>query len=273
MKKKHCSTGCRHSRPRFATADMTRKRKQGIRLRLLSYNIQAGIGSRRMRHMLTYSFRYLLPHQQAVGNLNRIAEAVGPFDIVSLQEADCGSFRSQRIQQTSYIAWRAGFPFCQEQTTRDIGRIASIGLGMLHRHPCLHLQRFRLPASRHGRGLMEAVLNVAGHELAVLNTHLSLRQSSRIRQMRFIAQRLNRHESAVLMGDFNCGASSKEMRMLMSEAQLRAPADLPPTFPAWQPQRRIDHILSKGRARIIDCRPLAFVCSDHLPLAAELILA
>lgn len=241
-------------------------------LRLASFNIQAGIGSRRMRHMLTYSFRYVLPHRQAIANLDQIADRMQGFDMVGLQEADCGSFRSNQIQQAQYIAFRANIPYCMTQVTRDIGTIASIGLALLSRFPCKHLERHKLPASRHGRGLLEAVFHIAGKDVAIFVTHLSLKQSSRVRQLRYIAQRLNEHEHAILMGDLNCEPNSDEFRMLLGEAGLNKHTNPPPSFPSWQPLRRIDHVMTRGEPRIISLEAVPFVGSDHLPVIAEVEL-
>ncbi|MDX8391834.1 MAG: endonuclease/exonuclease/phosphatase family protein [Mariprofundaceae bacterium] len=242
----------------------------GQTLRLASFNIQAGIGTRRMRHMLTYSFRYVLPHRQVVSNLERIAQQMRNFDIVGLQEADCGSFRSRQIKQAQYIAERAYFPYCHSQVTRDVGAIASIGLGLMSRFPCTYLKRHKLPASRHGRGLMEAVFQIENCDLAIFVTHLSLKQSSRSRQLRYIARQLKQHKNAILMGDMNCDPDSDEFHLLLADADMHIPMAAPPTFPSWQPQRRIDHILGRGKARVVKLEVIPFIGSDHLPISAEI---
>jgi len=241
-----------------------------MNLRLASFNIQAGIGTRRMRHMLTYSFRYVLPHRKAIANLDRIADELQGFDWVGLQEADCGSFRSNQIQQAQYIGFRADIPYCLTQITRDIGSIASIGLGLLSRFPCIHVERHRLPGSRHGRGLLETVFHIGGKDLAVFVTHLSLKQSSRIRQLRYIAQCMQGHKHAILMGDLNCEPDSDEFLMLLDEAAINTPMPSPATFPSWQPQRKIDHILTRGDVQVVSLQVIPFVGSDHLPVIAEI---
>ena len=43
------------------------------RLRLLSYNIQAGVDTRRYRQYVTHSWKQLLPHRERINNLNRIS--------------------------------------------------------------------------------------------------------------------------------------------------------------------------------------------------------
>ncbi len=243
---------------------------QAARLRIATFNIQVGIGSRYPRHMLTYSFRYVLPHRQVLSNLNLIAGQLRGFDIIALQETDTGSFRNYQIHQAQYIASRARIPYCYTQVTRGISHFASISLGLLCRYPCTRLIRHRLPASRHGRGLMEAVFRVEDRELAVFVTHLSLRKANRMRQMRFLAQRLNRYPDAILMGDLNCEPGSVEFKYLLMHSKLEYSASGPDTFPSWKPRRRLDHILATHSLALEGLRTMPFICSDHLPVTAEI---
>jgi len=239
-------------------------------LRVATFNIQAGIGSRHLRHVLTHSFRYLLPHRQLLANLNLIAGQLKDFDIIALQESDSGSFRTRQIHQAQHIAYRTGMPYCYTQITRDVGRIASISLGLLCHDPCTRLLRHRLPASRHGRGLMEGVLHINNREIALFITHLSLKKSNRIRQMKFLAQRLNRYQSAILMGDLNCEPDASEFSYLLTHTSLEPPSDNPRTFPSWRPQRQLDYILATGDLTVKHLRTIPFICSDHLPVIAEI---
>jgi len=235
--------------------------------------MQAGIGSRRPSHVLTHSMRYLLPHSHTHTNLDRIASALAPFDIVALQEADAGSFRSHFIHQQEYIAMQAGFDYSHSLVTRELGPLACMTLGLLARQPWTHVCEHRLPASRHGRGALEAGFRVNGKPVVVIATHLSLRKSSRMRQMRFLSGLVNQHRSVILMGDFNCAPGSREMEHLLNHTRLRGyDGDIPCTFPSWQPRRRLDHILVSGDLTLVSLRAMPMVCSDHLPVTAEIRL-
>ena len=88
---------------------------KGQRIRLLSYNIQAGISTARYRHYITHSWKHVLPHAQRFSNLDRIARLVKDYDIVGLQELDAGSLRSNNINLTQYLSEKADMPFCQPQ--------------------------------------------------------------------------------------------------------------------------------------------------------------
>ncbi len=242
-------------------------------LKIASFNIQAGIGSYRPRHVITHGWRYLFPHKGSRENLNTIAKAIESFDIVALQEADAGSYRSHFIHQQDYLAMQAGFLYSRSLITREINPMACISMGMLSRHTIAYTCEHRLPGSRHGRGALEASISWQGKSIAVITTHLSLQQHSRMRQMRYLASLINRHHSAVLLGDFNCAPDSREMLLLLNHTRLHlSPAPCPATFPSWQPRRRLDHILATGDLEINNLTTLPLLCSDHLPVCAEISL-
>jgi len=199
-----------------------------------------------------------------------IAEQLHDFDIIALQETDSGSFRTHQTHQAQYIAYRTGMPYCHTQITCNVGRIASISLALLCRYPCTRLVRHRLPASRHGRGLMEAVLHINGREIALFITHLSLKKSNRSRQIQFLVQHLNRYQNAILMGDLNCGPNSSEFNYLLKHTALEGTPDQPSTFPSWRPQRRLDYILTTNDLAVRHLQTIPFICSDHLPVIAEI---
>jgi endonuclease/exonuclease/phosphatase family metal-dependent hydrolase len=69
-------------------------------LRLLSYNIQIGIKTRRYGQYLTHSWKHLLHHPQRFANLDRIAQLMSGYDLVGIQEADAGSARSGYVNIT-----------------------------------------------------------------------------------------------------------------------------------------------------------------------------
>jgi len=242
-------------------------------LKLLTFNIQAGIGSHRPRHALTHGWRYVLPHRHRERTLNAIARAIAPFDLVGLQEADAGSLRSRFVHQQEALARRAGFDWSGSLITREIPPLARISLGLLSRLPLHSVRRHKLPASRHGRGALEAVIQWQGESIGIVVTHLSLARRSRLEQIRHLARILNRHPRAVLMGDLNCAPDSLEMRTLLAHTRLQPPqAPAEATYPSWSPRRKIDYILASDGLRLEGVRTLPLQCSDHLPLAAHLRL-
>ncbi|RMF88007.1 MAG: endonuclease [Nitrospirae bacterium] len=235
---------------------------------MLTYNIQVGIGSCRYRHYLLHGWKHVMPHGQTLPNLDRIAEVIAPYDVVALQEVDSGSLRTRFVNQACYLAERAGFASWKSAVTRDLGLFAQHTNSLLSRVPPLRVESHRLPGAMEGRGVLEADFEVEGRRVTVLCTHLALNCRARLRQVRTLAERVNRCASAILVGDFNCQPGSPALRYLLEHTRLRAARWLPATYPSWRPTRRIDHILATEDLEIEELATAPAILSDHLPVAA-----
>lgn len=243
-----------------------------LRLRLLTYNIQVGIASHRFHHYLTHSWKHLLPHAESLSNLERIAQVVHQFDIVALQEADAGSFRSLFVNQIEFLARRSSFPYWYSQTNRNLGKIAQHSNGLLSRRKPLSVMEHKLPGFIPGRGLLEVHYGSIDQPLVLLLVHLALSKRARLRQIAYICRLVNRYDHVVVMGDFNCRAQSDEMSLLLADTNLCKPVDELLTFPSWHPNRNIDHIVASPSISINDVQVLPHSVSDHLPIAVDVIL-
>ena len=242
----------------------------GQKLRLLSYNVQVGISTRRPHHYVTHSWKHLLPHNQRISNLDKVAQLIRGFDIIGLQEVDAGSLRSNYINLVEYLAYQAGFPFWYHQVNRNLGRFAQHSNGLLsHYHPT-EVRDLNLPALIPGRNAILARYGSHEHSLAVIVMHLSLSPRARKKQLGFISEVVNQHDHAIVMGDMNCKLASKEMRQLFSRTDLREPLEETFTFPSWRPQHHIDHILVTSKLKINEVKALTHPYSDHLPIMMEL---
>ncbi len=241
-------------------------------IRLLSYNIQAGIHTRQYREYLTKSWKHLLPHRERQVNLGRIAALLRDFDLVGLQEIDGGSLRSSFIDQIEYLADEAHFPFWYRQVNRDLGRWAQHGNGVLSRLRPARVSELKLPGLP-GRGAVIVELELSdGGILGICILHLALGWRARGRQLRHIAQVVQRYPYLVVMGDFNCGCRSRSLRQLIRDSDLRGLDCELKTFPSWQPRRSLDHILVSNRLRILDAEVIDYPLSDHLPLSMTIAL-
>jgi endonuclease/exonuclease/phosphatase family metal-dependent hydrolase len=240
------------------------------KLRVLSYNIQAGVDTQHYRHYLTQSWKHVLPHRERLLNLNRIATLLGEYDLVGLQEVDSGSLRSGFVDQTEYLAHRAGFPYWFQQVNRSLGKFAQHSNGLLSRQRPRRVIEYRLPGLP-GRG---AIFALYGHDdgLVVCIMHLSLGKRARLRQMAYIGERLQEYPHAVVMGDLNCSCDSREMRLLMERAGLQEPSCEKSTFPSWRPMRKIDHILVSESLDIQNPRVVNYPLSDHLPIGIDVLI-
>jgi endonuclease/exonuclease/phosphatase family metal-dependent hydrolase len=244
----------------------------GHRLRLITYNIQVGIASRRYRHYVTHSWKHVLPHAESFSNLDSIARLVNGYDVVALQEADAGSFRSQFINQIEFLARRGDFPYWYCQTNRNLGKIAQHSNGLLSRFVPVDVFEHRLPSLIPGRGLIEVHYGNPGSPLVLLLVHLGLSKRARMRQLLYITGLVNRHRHVIVIGDFNCRAQSEEMSLLLDCTELSPPVDDLPTFPSWRPNRNIDHVLVSPSIRINDVKVLQHTVSDHLPIAVDVTI-
>jgi endonuclease/exonuclease/phosphatase family metal-dependent hydrolase len=244
----------------------------GRRLRVLSYNIQAGISTSNYHHYLTQSWKHVLPHSQRLDNLDRVARLVRGFDLVGLQEVDAGSLRSGFINQTEYLADRADLPFWYSQTNRRLGKFAQHSNGLLSRYRPVELVEYKLPGLIPGRGVLFARFGHKENAVAVLIVHLALGRRARLRQLAYIGDLVNEHEHVIVMGDLNCQSLSQEMDELLKTTHLCEPIHGLHTFPSWRPYRNIDHILVSPTLQVEKVHVLNYPFSDHLPIAMELTI-
>lgn len=218
----------------------------------------------------------------------RIAEVIASCspDVVALQELDVGRARSGGIDQAHAIARELGMrhvhfhPALQVMeekygdailTTRPSGLVKAEALPETSRGP------FREP-----RGALWASVQIGGHQVQVINTHLGLRGPERLLQIdALLGPDWLGHpacrEPVILLGDFNAPPRSRVYRRIaarLRDAQTLGDLQRPrPTFPARLPLLRLDHVFVSQTVNVIRVEvlrtPLARVASDHLPLLVE----
>ena len=69
------------------------------------------------------------------------------------------------------------------------------------------------------------------------------------------------------MGDLNSRSDSPEMAVLLENVGLLEPAPGLHTFPSWQPDRQLDHILVSPSITVEQVEVLDCTFSDHRPLS------
>jgi len=243
----------------------------GATLRLLSYNIQAGIDTAQYRDYVTKGWKHVLPSRQRLHNLDAIAEMLRGYDLVGLQEVDAGSLRTGFLDMTEYLARRAGYAHWYRQVNRNIGLLAQNSNGFLSQVEPAKVTNYRLPPGN-GRGAMLLEFGSGDRALRICSLHLALSRRMRRRQLDFIADLVGRSEHLVVMGDLNAGCDAHEVRSFIDKNGLREPACRKPTFPSWRPVRRIDHILVSEALEVRNARVLDYALSDHLPICLELVV-
>lgn len=233
---------------------------EGRSLRLLSYNIQAGIESKNYRGYLIQSWKHLLPYPHRFKNLERIAQLLRGFDVVGLQEVDAGSIRTDFINQLEFLAQSAQFPYWHNQVNRNLGHLAKISNGLLSQIQPTEIAEHKLPGFIPGRGALFVRYGKQKQSLVVLILHLALGSRARSKQLGYIREVIRQFDSVIVMGDMNCTGSRLAQSPLLKDSGLQLPhADIK-TFPSWRPQHGIDHFFghpkSPSRKALLFKQPL-----------------
>jgi endonuclease/exonuclease/phosphatase family metal-dependent hydrolase len=245
--------------------------KHDNQLRLLSFNIQAGVEVQRFSHYVTRSWQHILPTKDKIKNLNRISDLLEDFDLVALQEADGGSLRSGFVNQVEYLAKVGKFPYWYQQCTRDFGHFGRYGNGLLSRIEPVDVEEHKLPGTMPGRGAIFLRYGNDETQLIVLNIHLALGRRSQERQLSYTRDLINEYEHVVIMGDMNTHAEHLLSESALRDCGLHSPAHSgSKTYPSWAPRRTLDHILVSDSIRVTNTWTPELTLSDHLPVAIEL---
>lgn len=239
-------------------------------LRVLSFNMQAGMGIHAAHHYLTRGHRHFLPHRRRHEHLEQIAHLLASYDLVGLQEVDGGSLRSGYTHQLAHLAERANFPYWYQQLNRDLGHLGQFSNGLLSRQSPFAIEAHALPGLK-GRGLILGRFGCADNALLVLNVHLALSERARAHQLNFIHKLTADASHVVIMGDLNC-TRDELRRSLLGQRHWRWLDEEMHTHPSWKPARQIDHILVSENLRVRKVAVLDVRLSDHRPIELELEL-
>ena len=240
------------------------------RLRLLSFNMQAGMGIHAPHHYLTRGHRHFLPQRRRHEHLEQIARLLADYDLVALQEVDGGSLRSGYTHQLSHLAESAGFTWWYQQLNRDLGHFGQFSNGMLSRQAPFAVEAHALPGLK-GRGLILSRFGTPENTLLVLNVHLSLGTRARALQLSFIHALTMDARHVVIMGDLNC-TPEELRRSALGSRSWRWLDEAMHTYPSWKPARQIDHILISDELAVHHAAALDTRLSDHRPVEVELEL-
>ena len=176
-------------------------------MNLLTWNIQAGIGTSRYRDYLLRAHLQMFHAPSKMATLQSIAREIAPYDVVCLQEVDLGGRRAGYRSQVDEIALLSGHAHVAVQENRTIPGISRHGNAILSHWPLAHVRDLKLPGRFAGRGCL--VADVAGEpSLTIACLHLSLGASDQLLQLAHVAQVSRGARAWAAMGDFNCGARS-----------------------------------------------------------------
>lgn len=249
-----------------------------------------------MTRVLTLNLQHGLSREGTATTADELAAAVSGLevDVVALQEVDRGQPRSGEVDQAQVVADALGLHHVRfaAALTGDVRKGksspsrwgtadgAAYGLAIASRWPVLAwfvkpLPRLRVrhPVLKGGkvklrddeqRGALAAVLQTPHGQLSVVSAHLSLLGPVAAVQVRTLLRSVTTMPGpAVVCGDLDLDPWA--LRVLASGWQM--PRAL--TFPAREPRRQIDHLLTRGMT-IERADAVELTVSDHRGLLATL---
>ena len=226
--------------------------------------------------VITYNIHHGAPAGDAY-DLRAIAAVIAQegADIVGLQEVDSRwSARSAHDDQPALLQAWSGKHGCYgpNLATASGGRYGNM---ILSRYPILECRNQPLPtpAGKEQRGVMEAVVEVDGRRVRVVNTHLGLSREERRAQVDAVAALAGAgNEPRILLGDFNAGPGRDDelAALYRTHADAWDEAGTGPgfTISADAPRARIDFIFLSAALGARCARVPVTRASDHLPVAA-----
>jgi len=262
-------------------------------IKFLSYNIQAGMSSGSYTDYVRNGIKQMFPVPD-YDHLDKIADILSSFDIVMLQEVDCGSLRSGFINQLEYLASGGDFDFFHQQLNRNVGKFGQFSNGLLSRFSPLSVENHRLPGLK-GRGaiiaryalpprltldeessISENVIYANKRkeqvdELIIVGLHLALGGRTRAKQLDYVMDLVKDEPYVVIMGDLNCCEHSATTTAL-GYSELSHVNFGMETFPSWAPKKCIDHIWVSEALDVKTVEVLPHQLSDHRPLTAHINL-
>lgn len=235
-------------------------------MKVLTYNIQAGIGTGALRDYVLKAHHQIIDTQKKRRTLKRLGKFIGDYDIICLQEVDLGGRRSGYRSQIEHLQAASGLEYAAVQVNRTVGRSSIHGNAILSRYPIETIGDHKLPSRIPGRGKLICRIM----DLTVINTHLSLRDNVQAGQLSFIETFLDNSETVIMCGDLNCRAHAPHLENFALENDLNiitGPHTL--SYPSWRPRRDLDHILASKSLGPLKAKVLDVGHSDHLPVSVE----
>jgi len=237
-------------------------------VKLLTWNIQAGIGTSRYRDYLLRAHLQLFHAPSKTEALQNIAREIAHYDVVCLQEVDLGGRRSAHNSQIDEIAHISGHSHVAVQENRKVPGISRHGNAILSHSPLTNVRDLKLPGRLPGRGCL--VADVDGrYPLTIACLHLSLGAADQKLQLIQVANALRGAGAWAAMGDFNCGARSAPMEVFCDAADGHLVRPGPLTFPAWKPRKDYDHIVMGRELSVLHYQSGSAAFSDHRPVWAR----
>lgn len=224
--------------------------------------------------VVTFNIRHGLGTDGKVG-LDRTAAVLSGAggDLMGLQEVDKYTPRSRfrhqpgRLGSILQMHWAFG---------ANVSWLPGMQYGnaVLSRRPLLNWQNHKLPGSDEQRGLLEAQTEMEGASLSFFCTHLGLSDEDRLAQARKTVEIITQSgRPGILACDLNAIPGSPEYRVLSGVLRdATEAAGGVNTYPSGSPTRQLDFIFLTAHWQVVTAGPIISEASDHLAVAADIIL-
>ena len=236
-------------------------------LRVATYNIHKGVqGLGPVRRL-------------EIHNLGLAVEQMDA-DIVCLQEVRKHNRREAAFfdnwPEQAQADFLAPLGYSATYHTNALTKWGEHGNALLSRWPILETRHLDISDHRfEQRGLLHALLNVAGRRIHAIVVHLGLVHGSRLRQTaqihEYIQQNVPADEPVVVAGDFNDWGYQVK-RMLAGFGLFEYDEQPMMTYPSRLPVVQLDHVYARGLTPcglLVPRGRIWWRMSDHLPLIAE----
>lgn len=214
-------------------------------------------------------------------SIHRIADVLKEIaaDIICLQEVHQRLPWSGFQNQPARLSRLLGKPVIFQANYRF--GIGQFGNALLTSLPVLKQASIRLPnrverssilRKPERRGLLEVTLKTESGPVTILLTHWSLAAPDRMESASVTADRVKKLSlPIVLAGDFNGIPGSPEIEALQTRSGLRDAGreDGKLTFPAEQPDRRIDYVWHSNDMWLASTRIIETAASDHYAVVVD----
>lgn len=238
--------------------------------------------------------------EEILQHLRNIASQIedAQLDVIVLNEVDFSSTWSFNVNQASYIAEQAGYPYVVEQKNMDISfpfYEFKFGNAILSRYPVVEsnsivfspYSKWEAVLAGNHNGVLSILQTPLGR-VGVVAIHLEYRSEEiRVQAANQIKSIGEKSEFPIVAaGDFNStpitfsgaeitSAGLNALSCLLGQAGFQAPSIIKNetehfTFPTQKPLRIIDWILEKGRLQTIDWRVVRSNLSDHFLVTSVL---
>lgn len=260
---------------------MQRKRKDPI-VKVMSFNIAHGLG------------------MDGLVDLKRTAEVIEDScaTIIGLQEVDrYFSERSSFADQVDWLSERLGM-YAAYGANLDLEADEAerprrqYGNAILSKYPIKYTENHHLTKVKglfgndEQRGVLEAVIEVEGTNISFYNTHLAVKEEEQGVSIGELLEITGKSRfPRIITGDFNAPPTHPHIQYMnqhFSDAFLKMKRGDAYTYPApyteeligqkFEPTVRIDYIFCDKNLPVVQTAFVATAVSDHLPIAADLVL-